>query len=195
MSTWIQIFLKPHNYVKLQRSTFHPYETSESAHQYCIFFKLPSKTPSTEMQVKRNLVSKMARFLWRRGPYNHTVMCLTKKLTCTWEFVTDSVDQGKYKLHDIFWGHLTVIQLYTSAWSQYINKFIIIINICLITQKNIEYTVQNKQYVCMHGIRSWQVGSYYFRRVLTFSELKNIKILQCMSKGREWIFSGFMHTW
>ena len=118
------LFLKPHNYVNSQRSTFHPYETSESAHQYCIILKLPSKIPSTEMRVKQNLVSKMSRFLWRQGPYNHTVMCLTKKLTCTWEFVTDIVDQGKYKLHDIFWGHLTMIQLYTSKWSQYINKLI-----------------------------------------------------------------------
>ena len=124
MSTRIQIFLKPHNYINLHQLTFHPHETSESAHQNCIFFKLPSKHPSTEMQVKRNLVSKMARFLWRWGAYNHTVMCLTKKLTCTREFVTDTVDQEKYKLHDIFWGHLTMIQLYTSKWSQYINKLI-----------------------------------------------------------------------
>ena len=132
MSTRIQIFLKPHNYINLHQLTFHPHETSEYAQQNCIFFKLPSKHPSTEMQVKQNLVSKTSRFLWRQGPYNHTVMCLTKKLTCTREFVTDTVDQGKYKLHDIFWGHLTMIQLYTSAWSQYINKFIIIINICQI---------------------------------------------------------------
>ena len=143
------LFLKLHNYVKLQRSTFHPYETSESAHQYCIILKLPSKIPSTEMGVKRNLVSKMSRFLWRWGPYNHTVICLTKKLTCTWEFVADTVDQGKYKLHDIFWGHLTMIQFYTSAWIQNINKLISSTSHLPYYTQNTEDTIQNKEYACM----------------------------------------------
>ena len=192
MSTRIQIFLKPHKYINLHRSTFHPQDTSESAHQNCIILKLPSKTPSTEMRVKRNLVSKMSRFLWRWGPYNHKAMCLTKKLTCTREFVTDTVDKGKYKLHDIFWGHLTMIQLYTSVWSQYIYKLISSISALLHTKYRIQCT---KEWVRMNGIWPWQVGLHYFRRKLTFSEFKNIKILQCMSKRREWIFSGFMPTW
>ena len=83
----------------------------------------------------------MSRFLWRQGPYNHTVICLTKKLTCTWEFVADIVDQGKYKLHDIFWGHLTMIQLYTSAWSEHINKLISSISALLHTKYRIHCTI------------------------------------------------------
>lgn len=189
MSTRIQMFLKPHNYINFILIT--QINLTSIWNQWLCSPKTAPFGNAFQNPIHRNAGKTKSGFKnvqipVEAGPYNHTVMCLTKKLTCTREFVADIVDQGKHKLHDIFWSHLTMIQLYTPAWSQYINKLI----------SSIFALLRKKIHACMvSDLDRWFYTVHYFKRVLTLSELKNIKNLQCMSKGRKWIFSGFMHTW